>query len=1791
MDIPAQSWKSGIKYFKDNIVKVENLAAQSITNPFQQEYIRNTLNEKYRRSDDDQSSWQHNMYNTKLGWGAWDPNDLKYTNLSEKTDNPEDYPLLYHTQNNDIYTSFFRITDEADWLQEEINNDNYDNLLVQYFDEHNEVINEADGTLLEYTGDELKESTEGSVPIFGAPIHLGIAAPGSLYEGNSYLSVQFKESHTHVRVKITRIDSEETITSTIFVVASYADPKLGLDSERDLLGDGSENLLDVKFEFNSNSAAEKSYGSYFPVNPDWNYSASAMVKKSSEESELNDNFKTLLVQDENGNIVSQDSIGVGVNIIFYDENLNRLNVSDKRKNHRVVAQSELNDLEYLNIYLDIHSNDIPNEARLGRVFACTYGIKNGSFQVEKVSAHPTSAFFYCYQDHESTNNTQPGSEKWYDTGYWTQNFEWRPSYGSKASFVALNDILEMGDGADYVNNLAINSLPLEIDVSFNNRTDIEAKAIMHFLQEKHFAYESIFSIDYRGERLLSGDVADFRFIYTHPFKENLRFTCTDFSHSIVYRNNNIITAKFVCNTESGLQSLESHAGFNPKLDALIPIIISQDTEFKKGEQITLNAFSTADDNAKKITSGEEDIYGISVVGNNAQISFNAPQDMKAGDCIFVEVSEEDSIFNVGLSKIIEKIDDTNYIFGPILSEGNESSIEKIKITQLERCPSDCLISQPLIPEQIESISPYSIDPSSGEIRKRVVMLRNYRKLQIDSEINKDSNSVLVTPLSDFKLSAGEDFYILVPAIRGRSSMYLKDPERTIKYPWLKVRNFEQKPSLAFQIENTPEHNQSNFIKHYNKKYKKQINQNLAKFTVVFDQRSDEEVLDILQFLESHLGCKKFRFVMPRPYIGGPTYEGTPSGGQSSVFYCPSWDHEIVYKNNHKITATFIESVTSRQEDLNATLLETGTNQEGLPCYSAYIDDPITYHEACVGSSRLQAANCAGFEDLGDKGLGIKLKNKAVDLIFIIDVSSDITGGKFNIGGESIKKFEAAIDLIKKTVVAYDDYRMPGTNSYAGAIDTPNISFVNVSGGGNVPPWAVDSTGASLIDAAVNDINADLASKGFNVDNFERFKVKVDQQRVNIGLVLFEEGVQLDCSHPQNAFDKKNIYDKLSTIPTAVSDYPRNEGEYYTKAISLALAQMYNSPRAEYVTDRIIITLSDGMIFDNTHDNDAAGTGQNLYSPTALEICKNLRSGGQLAKRRPKDQVLENFGHNGNTIKKFLDKYKTQKLNDNQSLYFHPDNGGANPDWYEEPLNTIFISAALGNPDDLSTKLKDYVYDFEDQTGGSQFYLEVSSPVNRNEESSRFLDLFNSIEILTDDSGYFNNFSITLYNHGPHSVEVKNSVINLKNMSEPMRWTTKRLKSGIPKGGAITELEYIRKNETIGNLVNGHGGQYYNDNNNKNLLTELSNSRPNILWESFNTKYEVYRNCELSLINQGWKNKPTKGVNNVGVAYKGMPVRVFSGTSGIEIIDYNIGNASSQNPAGDYSHLPKIKPGESLDLFFGIRSSSTSKIEDEVQVVFDTDDGTPGKTESHAEFSFPITSEGQRKTEPIQVTQEEEPVINPGVGPEIGSIWLLNVPVEGNGLINKIFAEHYLTFISSNEVIYSVVLRVLSENGGRQVSGNLNDWAPFYDYLVRAGLMAVDRLDTTGTYSIDANQTITSKFPALNNLEITQKIQDANFDPGDCDGFGVRIYMNPARPLAPRCFADSVKNDKVLYGQFINSTVDVLNKNVHDPQLEVLGIAEMLETTQDNQTWVETDLDRIEDYYDWVVHYYRPRKNE
>ena len=109
-----------------------------------------------------------------------------------------------------------------------------------------------------------------------------------------------------------------------------------------------------------------------------------------------------------------------------------------------------------------------------------------------------------------------------------------------------------------------------------------------------------------------------------------------------------------------------------------------------------------------------------------------------------------------------------------------------------------------------------------------------------------------------------------------------------------TREFYWSPSLDFSIKHVPQIQEVTYpsspYSQYFPKHKQHIN--LMEMDLEFSNRSEKEAYAILHFLESHLGYKSFIFTPPAPY------------NRKRRFYCENWDHTYVFKNTHKITATF-----------------------------------------------------------------------------------------------------------------------------------------------------------------------------------------------------------------------------------------------------------------------------------------------------------------------------------------------------------------------------------------------------------------------------------------------------------------------------------------------------------------------------------------------------------------------------------------------------------------------------------------------------------------------------------------------------------------------------------------------------------------------------------------------------------------------------------------------------------------------------------------------------------------------
>lgn len=150
----------------------------------------------------------------------------------------------------------------------------------------------------------------------------------------------------------------------------------------------------------------------------------------------------------------------------------------------------------------------------------------------------------------------------------------------------------------------------------------------------------------------------------------------------------------------------------------------------------------------------------------------------------------------------------------------------------------------------------------------------------------------------------------------RHSIFINNPIDVFHYPYqpihqdgnLNHKMFDFRPSESFSLKFSPKYRKSTVTEMAQKFNHYGFNPNLSNLQLNFEGRSDTEAKSILLFLESHLGHKKFGFHCLSEYGGNDSDDrnSTPNRKTLSFFYCPEWTHTFNYKNNHSISATFIE---------------------------------------------------------------------------------------------------------------------------------------------------------------------------------------------------------------------------------------------------------------------------------------------------------------------------------------------------------------------------------------------------------------------------------------------------------------------------------------------------------------------------------------------------------------------------------------------------------------------------------------------------------------------------------------------------------------------------------------------------------------------------------------------------------------------------------------------------------------------------------------------------------------------
>lgn len=135
-----------------------------------------------------------------------------------------------------------------------------------------------------------------------------------------------------------------------------------------------------------------------------------------------------------------------------------------------------------------------------------------------------------------------------DPDSWSADlFYFDADYGSTVNFKANNDRFKYGNGYYILQPKSINSLNVEFNLDFKSRTNKEANAIIHFLENHQGQHEE----DRPSSNLkYSQGISGFRWDGNstfHPYdsveNQTKKFLCSEFSHSLNFENSNDLKVK------------------------------------------------------------------------------------------------------------------------------------------------------------------------------------------------------------------------------------------------------------------------------------------------------------------------------------------------------------------------------------------------------------------------------------------------------------------------------------------------------------------------------------------------------------------------------------------------------------------------------------------------------------------------------------------------------------------------------------------------------------------------------------------------------------------------------------------------------------------------------------------------------------------------------------------------------------------------------------------------------------------------------------------------------------------------------------------------------------------------------------------------------------------------------------------------------------------------------------------------------------------------------------------------
>lgn len=260
-------------------------------------------------------------------------------------------------------------------------------------------------------------------------------------------------------------------------------------------------------------------------------------------------------------------------------------------------------------------------------------------------------YYYYWNESSSVNGRSPvreTSEYSREFGYyeqinkefWTRDFFWKPSLGLEVNHSVSLQEISVDNSYIQMYKDGINDNLLTLNLSFNNRGDEEAWAILHFL-ESH--YGSI----------------PFLFSPPAPYETPQNFICSEWSHVYNFKNNHSISAvfeQFPFNlTSSNLSSYTSPPLYTPgELSFSSPLVFSD--KFSSGgynKQRIRNRLKL-----ENIGDGPVTLHSIicnddhfEILGSNSLVPPFIPESTSAESFIYVLPSDKNLPFNLDGAKI------------------------------------------------------------------------------------------------------------------------------------------------------------------------------------------------------------------------------------------------------------------------------------------------------------------------------------------------------------------------------------------------------------------------------------------------------------------------------------------------------------------------------------------------------------------------------------------------------------------------------------------------------------------------------------------------------------------------------------------------------------------------------------------------------------------------------------------------------------------------------------------------------------------------------------------------------------------------------------------------------------------------------------------------------------------------------------------------------------------------------------------------------------------------------------